>query len=918
MINGYFSIVLHAHMPYVRHDDPKKLEQRWIFEAISETYIPLLWTIANQNQKNVLTISFSAPLMEMLTDPLIQKRYLQYLDKSEALLNKESASVISVAETQLVNFYRERVKKIRDTFLLWDRNLLNGFRFYDEAKIISCICSSASHAFLPYLHTKEAINAQIIHGIDVFKKNFGKKPLGFWLPECGYTSTIDEILSMHHIKYTFIDRQTLGSVHNNYYEKVDEPGISPNGIVLFPRNKELSNQVWNSSNGYPGDFDYREYYRDIAYMRDWDYIKEFIYPIEVRVNTGLKYYRVTGATEEKQLYIRNNALNKVREHSEHFCSYVQEKMQRSNKGILPKVIVTAFDAELFGHWWFEGPEWLDEVILVMSDDNHFISFEDYINEYYHCLLNTEVSFSSWGRNGYGEVWLNEKNDWIYRELHELENELIICISKFHGKSLISDRFLKQMVREWMLAASSDWAFIIDAGSSVTYANDRLNEHFFRFRNLKEMLCTEQLNERNLSNYENEYPFLKNVRLEVFNSNLDEYVLNKKKELIYLANKTILMLAWEFPPLIVGGLSRHVYDLSRALVKQGYNVHVITTATATSRKVETIDGVFVYRINSLQPNIGDFYHWVGSLNNVFLDCALHLSKNIKFDIIHAHDWLVASSAMVLKNQLNVPLVTTIHATEHGRNNGIFTNLQKLISKKEADLCNVSNVVIVCSHYMKNEVVKLFQFPTEKINVIPNGVSDEIICVANENWKENYGKETDLYIFSIGRIVKEKGFQTIIDAAPSIFKKYPQVKFIIAGKGPMLQYFQEQIKEKGLQNSIFFVGFINDQLRNQMLKECDICLFPSYYEPFGIVALEGMIAGKPTIVTETGGLSEIVTHKETGIKIQPNDAQSLTNAVINCIEDKKLANKIAMNGKKLVETKFSWKTVATNTAYVYDNC
>lgn len=384
----------------------------------------------------------------------------------------------------------------------------------------------------------------------------------------------------------------------------------------------------------------------------------------------------------------------------------------------------------------------------------------------------------------------------------------------------------------------------------------------------------------------------------------------------IKKQTVLMLAWEFPPMIVGGLSRHVYDLSKELVQLGCDIHVITTAIDDYPNYELKDGIHIHRVTSLQPKASDFYHWVGSLNIAYCEHALQLATEIKFDIIHGHDWLVSVAAKALKHELKIPLVATIHATEYGRNGGIYTQLQRDISHKEWELTYEATKVIVCSKFMSEEVANVFNLPKENIEIIANGVNLDSLLYKGIKWKNAYGTEDDIFIFSVGRMVKEKGFQTIIDAAPIILAKHSNVKFIIAGKGPLLEEYRNQVQTKKLQNSIHFIGFIDDQFRNEIINSCHICIFPSYYEPFGIVALETMVAGKPTIIADTGGLREIVTHRETGLKIFPDNAESLATQVITCLEEKQLAEKIAQKGKELVLTKYSWKHLAKETIAVYE--
>lgn len=910
-------MVLHAHLPYVRHREAHRLEELWLFEAISETYIPLLWNLETQKSLQALTISFSTPLMEMLTDPLMQRRYLHYIERTQSLLKKE-VNRDQAAEEDVVEFYLKRTERIKRTFLEWDQNLLKGFRQYAEVGKIICICSAATHAFLPYLQTEAGVRAQIVHGIQIFRRHFGHVPRGFWLPECGFTPGIDRILFEEGIRYTFVDEHALKHADPAPSKATGAPIYSPHGVMLFARNSKLSSQVWSSLYGYPGDFNYREFCRDIAYERDWDYIKPYMYNNESRNDTGLKYHRITGLSGVKQFYQRKNALDKVKEHSDHFIQLVKAQLvENQEQSFPPYMIMIPFDAELFGHWWFEGPDWLRELISSGNEELSITTPEQFVDRHFQDIETSHVSFNTWGKDGYGEVWLNEKNSWIYHHLHRIEKELIQHVTEYRNRDIDTDRCLKQMVREWMLATSSDWSLIITENSATGYANSRIDEHISRFDILKELVVTENFNREILTQYEADYPFLKEIFLEIFISQHDDYVSKETKlKQLKLNNKTVIMLAWEYPPKVVGGLSRHVYDLANSLNRQGWEIHVITTAIDGHLDYEVMNGIHVHRVHCLQPYADDFFQWVGSFNLSLCEYVLKLASLISFDMIHAHDWLVCVAAKALKDQLELPLIATIHATEYGRNDGIFTSLQQSICDKEWELTNESSHVIVCSRYMEEEVRNLFQLRKEKVTIIPNGVDQKMVLGTSVSWKKTYGKETDFFIFSVGRIVQEKGFQTIIDAAPTILEKHRNVKFIIAGKGPLLDEYRKQVIEKGLQETIHFIGFVDDQLRNELLNGCDICLFPSYYEPFGIVALEAMIAGKTTIVSDTGGFGEIISHGETGLKIYPRDVQSLITQVLISIEDKQLAKKISENGKVLAETKYSWDLITKQTIAVYE--
>lgn len=914
-MQGYYTFMLHAHLPYVRHYEADRLEERWLYEAITECYIPLLWELKENSAFKNWTISFSPPLMEMLTDPVIQRRYLEYLDQTEDLISKEVKREKAGSLQKVTRFYSDRYQKIRATFEEWEQNILAGFKYFYENGQIECMTTAATHAFLPYLQTEQGVRAQIVHGIDCFAKHFGRRPRGFWLPECAFSPGIDRILFEEGIHYTFVDEQAIHTAEPNPSKSIVEPIYSPHGIVLFPRHQQLSQKIWSSYTGYPGDHDYREFYRDIGYERELDYIQPYIHPEGIRIDTGLKYHRITGMTEEKDVYNREWAETKIKAHCKDFHQAIkQELLSSQEKGLEHSLICTPFDAELFGHWWFEGPEWVSFLFESKNENDYeFITPTDYIDRHYQVLDTAHVSFTTWGRDGYGDVWLNERNAWMYRHLHNAEKELIRCQTKFKEPSILQKRAMHQMIREWMLGASSDWAFIMEQASATEYAINRFKDHIGRFDKIKEQLVTNSLTTEFMNEMEREYPFLKDIKDELFISAHDAYV--SKRETTKTQNGLkILMLSWEYPPMVVGGLARHVYDLSKELVSLGHEVYVLTSHVEGYPAYEINQGVHVYRVKSLQPNANDFFHWIGSLNLAIADQGRELAKQIKFDCIHAHDWLVSVAAKGLKHALQLPLVATIHATEHGRNNGIHTPVQFEIHQKEWELTYEANKVIVCSEYMRDEVIGVFKLPNEKVHVLPNGVDPSMLKVygETESWKQSFGDQHDFYIFSIGRIVKEKGFQTIIDAAPRILERHPHVKFIIAGKGPMLHEFQEKVKERGLSSTIFFVGFVDDEKRNLFLQDCDAALFPSLYEPFGIVALEGMASGKPVIVSDTGGLGDIIKHEVNGLTIYPGNPESLADQVNALVENQEFRTKIATYGKREAETTYCWHNIALDTA------
>ncbi|MDQ0197294.1 glycosyltransferase family 4 protein [Neobacillus ginsengisoli] len=378
---------------------------------------------------------------------------------------------------------------------------------------------------------------------------------------------------------------------------------------------------------------------------------------------------------------------------------------------------------------------------------------------------------------------------------------------------------------------------------------------------------------------------------------------------------ILMLCWEYPPNIVGGLSRHVNGLSVQLAKMGHDVHVLTAGDGDLAVFEKMDGVNVHRIKPLNEQDNQFFSWIGGLNLAFVFKAEKLAEEIGFNLIHAHDWLVGTAAIVLKETLSIPLLTTIHATEYGRNNGIHTGMQQFIHDKEHQLIGESNQIIVCSEYMRDELIPIFKVSNKIISVIPNGIdplSNDI-----EPSKIFPFLSNKKYVFSLGRMVQEKGFETIIDAAMIAKEKKLDIYFVIAGKGPMLESYRRQVIEKDVENKISFVGFINDEQRNALLLKSEIAVFPSLYEPFGIVALESMVLGIPTIVSDTGGLKGIVKHLQTGLLMVPGDPISLLEQIEFLIQNPVKAEEMGRRGRHIVKSLYGWKRIAYETSKIMED-
>jgi len=495
-VHGYLSLVLHAHLPYVRHPECNYvMEENWLFEAITETYIPLLVIFENLIDDGIpfrITMSMTPPLCTMLTDPLLQDRYVRHITKLIELTEKELHRTADQPEFyHTAKMYNERFKMCKNVFVdINDCNLVSAFSKLQEKGVLEIITCGATHGYLPNMQSNpKAVKAQIMVAAESYQSFFGRPPKGIWLPECGYYPGVEKYLQDAGIKYFFTDTHGVLHAKPRPTYGVFAPIIcGTSSVAAFGRDTESSKSVWSSKIGYPGDVDYREFYRDIGYDLDMEYIAPYIDPVGIRINTGIKYYRITGKHGEKQPYVNEWALKKANSHAGNFL-FNREKQIEYLSSIMDRtpIIVAPYDAELFGHWWYEGPDWLNFLIRKTALEQSTVKLiapSDYLRLHPENQVCTP-SFSSWGSGGYSRVWLDGTNDWIYRHLHRMEGRMSEYAQTYYHATGIQERALKQMARELLLAESSDWAFIMKTGTMVQYAVRRTKEHIANFMRLYE-------------------------------------------------------------------------------------------------------------------------------------------------------------------------------------------------------------------------------------------------------------------------------------------------------------------------------------------------------------------------------------------------------------------------------------------------
>jgi 1,4-alpha-glucan branching enzyme len=507
--SGLLSLVLHCHLPYVRHPEfDYFLEENWYYEALFETYLPLLCVFEELLEKGIpfqLTLSVSPTLLSMCLDPLLQRRALRYVDQLIALGEKERKRIGNLPEFQpVLQMYLEKLGKYRRVFTeSYQCNVAMGFKKFQDLGKLELITCAATHGYFPLLGVREtAVRAQIETALQLHKSFFGRKPPGFWLPECGYQPGQDELLKNFGLKYFFVDTHGLLQAAPKPAYGTFAPVRCPSGLAVFGRDRESSKQVWSSKEGYPGDPDYREFYRDVGFDLEEKDLDPYVQPEGIRRFTGLKYYRVTGTGDHKEPYQPQPARLKAKQHAQDFLSRRQAQMAKVGPWMnRPPLVTCMYDAELFGHWWYEGPDFLYFIFELnhqMEAPLSFITPSDYLDRFPENQP-TQPAFSSWGLGGYSEVWLNKTNDWIYPLLSAACDEMTALAA---GEAAgLNRRALNQAARELLLAQASDWAFMLYTGNHTLYAERRVKTHLGRFNRLVEQFRGNKVDEKFLSDLE---------------------------------------------------------------------------------------------------------------------------------------------------------------------------------------------------------------------------------------------------------------------------------------------------------------------------------------------------------------------------------------------------------------------------------
>jgi len=518
MGQNFISLVLHAHLPFIRHPEyPDFLEERWLFEALSESYIPFLDALRRLESERVpfrLTVSISPTLQAMLSDTLLKERYVAYLERQIGFADREIERARDDLPRQaLARMYAELYEGARRSYLEeYEGNILKGFDFFYKKGRLELITTTATHAFLPALaDSPESLSAQVEAAVISHRKNFGRNPQGLWLPHLGYFPRLERILKSYNLSYAIVDPRSVLWGEPAPFAATYAPVRCPNGFVVFPRDRESASAVCDPKEGYPAAPRYRDFYRDLGYELPDDQVREFLPDGKTRVPTGFKYRAI--GRDGQELYDRSLAMAQAAEHASNFVykrilglNLAAAEMER------PPLALCCYDMELLGHWWFEGIAWLEAVLRELASrpaELRSLSPSDYLaGEGELQMLQPEAA--SWSDDGYSSQWTEGGNAWVWRHIGKAAQRMIELAERFPNENGLKERALNQAAREVLLAQSSDWPFLMRAEASAGFARAQLEDSLTNFTRIYDMLSRNAIATEWLTRLEkrnNIFPFI---------------------------------------------------------------------------------------------------------------------------------------------------------------------------------------------------------------------------------------------------------------------------------------------------------------------------------------------------------------------------------------------------------------------------
>lgn len=480
-------LLLHAHLPFVRHPEhPEFFEETWFFEAVLECYLPLLQVLDGWERDHVpgcLTLSVSPTLAAMLQDVVLRQRLHRRLERLLGLAEQEEIRAHFLPERKAVaSFYRERLRGLGTQLEGIAGDLPSAFARHARAGRLELITCAATHPTLPLLLDEPGpLRTQLRTAVDSHRGTFGAAPAGLWLPECAWDPGLEPFLLDVGIQWTVLETHGVLNADPRPDNAIFSPVRTPAGLAVFGRDARSAQQVWSRASGYPGDPRYREFHRDVGHEADWDYVRPHLHGASERAFTGLKFHRVTGPGDVKDLYDRASALSAVDEHASHFT---RERIRVAQAAAAhmqtAPVLMAPYDAELFGHWWFEGPEFIDGVARRLAATESLLALDtpSRVLESHPALQTVRPAASTWGDGGHFAVWLDPGNAWMQAPLRKAGSRLCALAARLapDAQAPLADRLLNQATRELLLAQASDWPFLVKMGTAGTYPESRFRGH----------------------------------------------------------------------------------------------------------------------------------------------------------------------------------------------------------------------------------------------------------------------------------------------------------------------------------------------------------------------------------------------------------------------------------------------------------
>ncbi len=973
---GEVGFVLHTHLPWLKGHGQWPVGEEWIFQAWATSWLPVtdvLLRLADEGHTDVLTLGVTPMVAAQVRDERLRAEVGSWLS-SAMWRSWEQAHHHHMGEdvTALHAHHWQRFRRLLDA---WERieaagGLLAVWADLDRRGVIEILGGPATHPYQPLVDDPDLLAAQLEVGLRDHEEWLGRRPTGIWAPECGYRPagpvgdpTVEPLAVDEHgtptlsrdgaplegleslyaaagVTHTLVDATTLvrgaGGVEQDWTTRPEPDPLTGDGtrigdsdVVAYARDLSVAYHVWSPDAGYPGG----DWYLDFHSPGTWG-----THPS----------WRVTSRSTppgHKAIYEPDRAAAAVDVDADHFVAVLRDTLD-ARPGDL---VVAAYDTELFGHWWYEGVAWLEAVLRRVADEPTLRTTTLASRRARRPVARSlDLPESSWGFAKGHATWVTPETRPMWARLREVEARARAVLRSGAGPVEVRE----QLARELLQAQCSDWPFLVTRGGSPEYALWRFGQHADHVDRLCDglerapdagSLLAEARGMHALTSAPPDVtPLLDAFRLP----GADESPPATADDRRAPADATrppvapagppatttsappsqappmkILLLSWEYPPRVVGGLGRHVAALSRTLAAAGHEVHVVTRDHPGAPAEEWLDdGIHVVRVAEAPPFIPfeDLISWVLAFNNGVQAAAQRICNQYDIDVIHAHDWLVAYAAAALKGTHDLPLVATVHATEYGRHQGWLPGpMNKLIHQVEWWLTYEARRVITCSRYMREQVNRIFELPADKVDVIPNGVAVQDFAMPRadvEAFRARICPDERMVLFA-GRLEYEKGVQTVLHTLIRLNAEVGPVHFFIAGTGTYSDELRRMVDELGVADFVTFTGFLEDEELRLHYAAADVAVAPSIYEPFGLVAIEAMACGTPVVVGDTGGLREIVSAGDTGLRVPPDDPDALADAIVELLTDEVLAARLVDAAREVIHERYDWAQVAERTVATY---